>query len=172
MKYSLSMFKSKKYPVFSMRDVVRIGIPKTYAKLLIHNHIKKGDLYRIKKGWYTFHDDPMLVVFAFMPAYLGLETALSIYKIWDQETIPVIITTRKVRTGIRKIMGTNVLIRRISPKEFTDYSYINYYGFWIPVSTLEKTYKDFIHFKEKIDSNTLRKLKQKIKKDKLKLAQE
>ena len=159
MKYSLSMFKSKKYPAFSAKDVVRIGVPKTYVKTLIHNEMKKGALKRIRKGWYTYHDDPMVAVFAFMPAYLGLESALSIRNIWDQETIPVIITPNRVRPGVRDIMGTNVVIRRINPKQFYGYETLNYYGFWVPVSTLEKTYEDLKYFREKIDPKTIARLK-------------
>ncbi len=165
MKYSLDMFKSKKYPVFTFKDIKRLKIPNDYAKLLIHNKVKKGEIKRIKKGYYTFHEDPMIVVFAYEPAYLGLESALSIYKIWDQKTVPVIITQKKVRKGIREFNGMNYIVKRIKPSLFNGYTTVNYYGFWLPVSTLEKTYEDIKHFNEKIDPKTMRKLKRLIKKE-------
>ncbi|MFA5381741.1 MAG: hypothetical protein WC356_01135 [Candidatus Micrarchaeia archaeon] len=168
MKYSLEIFKSKKYPVFTFKDIKQLKIPKNYAKQLMYNKIKRGEVKRIKKGYYTFHEDPMIVVFAYEPAYLGLESALSIHKVWDQKTVPVIITQKNVRQGIRKFNNTNYVVKRIAPSLFTDYTTINYYGFWLPVSTLEKTYEDIKYFNEKIDPKTMRKLKKLIKKNKLK----
>lgn len=159
MKYSLARFRSKHYPAFNLQDVIRTGVPKGYAKILVHNELKKGELKRIKQGWYTYHDDPMLAVFAFAPAYLGLEAALSIYGLWEQQTVPVIITAKKVRTGVREILGSNMVIHRTSPAQLTGYQATNYYGFWLPVSTPKKTYADILHFREKLDPGTLRKLR-------------
>ena len=107
----------KKSPVISFSSLARIVRKqkkvKQYQKQLIRNLLLKGKLKRLAKGCYTIHDNPALSVFCFKPSYLGLQDALSFHALWEQETIPIIITTRKIRSGIRKIMGMNVLIRRI-----------------------------------------------------------
>ena len=86
---------------------------KQYAKQLIRNLLIRGKIKRLAKGWYTSRNDASLAVFCFQPAYLGLQDALSFHGITEQETIPVIVTTQKVRQGLRKVMGVNVLVRRI-----------------------------------------------------------
>ena len=105
----------KKSPIVSLGSIKRIvGNKKSdYAKQLTRNLIRTGKIKRITKGHYTAYEDVSLAVFCFKPAYLGLQDALSFHNVWEQETIPVIITTKKVRQGIRKIFGVNVLIRRI-----------------------------------------------------------
>ena len=89
---------------------------KEYVKRFINYMLASGRIKRLSKGYYTKHDEASLAVFCFQPAYFGLQDALSKYNLWEQETVPVIITTRKLRTGIRKILGSNVLIRRIKRK--------------------------------------------------------
>src|SRR3989344_4471238 len=111
----------KKSPVVDYKSIERIvGKSKksSYAKLLVYNLLKKGKIKKIGKGVYTIHNEISLTVFAFKPAYLGLQTALSNYELWEQETIPVIITTKRVRRGIRSLMGGNILLRNINKKHF------------------------------------------------------
>ena len=162
----------EKSPVVDFKSVERI-VGKTqksnYAKLLISNMLKRGKIKKIGKGFYTFHNDSSLVVFAFKPAYLGLQCALSYYGLWEQETIPVILTIKKVRTGIRKILETNVLVRRIDKKYFFGFDFVKDGEFYIPYSDLEKTFIDIIVFNQKIDENTLKNIKKRINLKKLKI---
>src|SRR3989344_9378761 len=107
----------KKSPVVDFKSIERIiGKSKksSYAKLLVHNLLKKGKIKKIGKGVYTQHNEISLAVFSFKPAYLGLQSALSHHRIWEQETIPIIITSKKVRRGLRSLMGGNVLLRNIN----------------------------------------------------------
>lgn len=138
-----------------------------YIYLLISNMLKRGKIKRLTKGYYTIHEDPTLAVFCFKPAYIGLQNALSIYDLWEQETIPVIITTRKVRQGLRNIFGNNVLIKRISKKYFFGFEYIEYSSFFIPISDVEKTFIDMIYFKQKLDKELIKNFKKRINKKKL-----
>src|SRR3989338_9229511 len=98
-----------KIPVVDAASISRIvGSRKKagqYYKQLIRNLVIKGKVKRLSKGFYTMHNEISLAVFCFKPAYLGLQDALSIHDFWEQETIPVIITSRKVRSGIRKLSG-------------------------------------------------------------------
>lgn len=160
----------EKSPAVDFKSLERI-IGKTknsnYAKLLVHNLLKKGKIKKIGKGIYTKHDEISLAVFSFKPAYLGLQSALSHHRIWEQETIPVIITAKKVRRGVRSVMGRNILLRNINKKYFFGLEYMEEGNFYLPYSDLEKTFIDMVVFNQKIDEDALRKIKKKINKRKL-----
>jgi len=125
-----------------------------YAKLLLHNLLKKGKIISLAKGFYTAKNDVSLAVFCFKPSYLGLQSALSFHKLWEQETIPVIITSNKVRTGIRKVAGKNIYIRRANKKYLFGFEYYRE-SFYLPYSDIEKTLIDMIVFKQSIPEETL-----------------
>lgn len=160
----------EKSPVVEFKSLERI-IGKTknsnYAKLFIHNLLKKGEIKKIGKGVYTKHNEVSLAVFSFKPSYLGLQSALSHYGIWEQETIPIIITSRKIRRGIRSLMGRNVLLRNINKKYFFGLEYAEEGNFYLPYSDLEKTFIDMVVFNQKIDEEALKKIKKKINRKKL-----
>ncbi|MBW2966471.1 hypothetical protein KY342_05190 [Candidatus Woesearchaeota archaeon] len=161
----------KKSPVVNADSIARIirskKQVKQYNKQLIRNLILKGKIKRLTKGCYTLYDDPSLAVFCFGPAYLGLQDALSFHNLWEQETIPIIVTARKVRPGIRKISGTNVLIRRLNKKYFFGFEYCKHGKFYIPYSNIEKTFIDMVYFKEKLSDEAIREITKKINKRKL-----
>lgn len=160
-----------KTPVVTSRDVRlivnRAKIKRGYAHLLVHNLIKGGRIKRIARGFYTAHDDPTVAVFSFKPAYIGLQDALSLRGLWEQETNVVIITKRKVRPGMREIMDSNVILRRIKPSYFFGAEMLRYGDLFVPVSDLEKTLIDFIYFREPLEKEVLSALKRKIDRKKL-----
>ena len=163
----------KKSPVVSAKSIKMVVNKnkkvKQYTKQLIRNLILKGKIKRITKGFYTSKDNISLSIFCFKPSYLGLQDALSFHDLWEQETIPIIISTRKIRTGIRKIMGGNVLIKMISKKYFFGFDYHNDNGVYLPYSDIEKTFIDIIYFKENLGKDVLNNIKEKISIKKLKL---
>jgi predicted transcriptional regulator of viral defense system len=158
-------------PVFTSNDVLlflsELGATKEYSYLLISNLLKKGEIKKLKKGFYTFHDDPTLSSFAFSPSYHGLQDALSLLDLWDQETNTVLITPRKMRMGRREILGSAVFVRRINRKMFFGYSAIKYFKFWIQVSDVEKTLIDFVYFHEPLQDEVLGEMKRRIDMKKL-----
>ena len=158
----------KKTPVVNIASIKQFLKNKSYAYILIRNLLAKGKLKKLTKGWYSAYDDPSLAVFCFKPAYLGLEDALSFHGLWEQETIPVIVTTRKIRQGIRKIFGVNVLIRRINKKYYFGVDYIKYFDFYLPVSDVEKTFLDIVYFYKTIDPLLLKKFRKEMDSKKLK----
>jgi predicted transcriptional regulator of viral defense system len=101
---------------------------------------------KITRGAYTFYDEVQYARFAFPPFYYGLEDALSLRGLWEQETNPVIITPRKVRNGIRQFDSRNYIVRRIKRKMFFGYTLLQYEQFYIPVSDIEKTLIDLVYF--------------------------
>lgn len=163
----------EKSPVVNAKSIDRIinnkKIIKQYTKQFIRNLIIKGKIKKLTKGYYTKHDDISLVVFCFKPAYLGLQDALSFHNIWEQETIPVIISARKIRQGIRKVFNSNVLVKRINKRYLFGFEYYNQGKIYLPYSDMEKTLIDMIYFKEKLNKETIRNIKKKINQKKLNL---
>lgn len=141
---------------------------KRYVYLVISNLLKKGEIKKLTKGFYTIHEETSLIVFCFKPSYLGLQDALSIHNLWEQETNPVVITTRKARQGLRKVLGNNFVLHRISPKYFFGFDYVLYGDFYVPVSDVEKTLIDLVYYRCYIDKETLREFRKRVDKKKLK----
>lgn len=157
----------KKTPIFRAKDM-ELVVKSNYSYLALHNLAKKGEIKRVVKGWYSLYDDPVVAVFCFKPAYIGLQEALSLHELWEQETNVVIVTTRKVRTGIRKILDGNVILHRINQRYFFGFDYLKYENFFIPVSDIEKTLIDLVYFKEIPAEDVLKEIRKQINREKLK----
>lgn len=156
-----------KKPFFTIRDLKVFlqnkRISNSYLFVLIHNLSKSGELKRIARGFYSFQEEIEVVGFAFSPFYYGLQEALSLRNLWEQETNPVIITPRRVRVGVRGFAGRNFLVKRIERKMFFGFETLKYYDFWIPVSDAEKTLIDFVYFREHLPKEALKEIKTKIR---------
>lgn len=155
----------KKTPVVSSRDImmmVRKSKKNSYGHLLVHNLIKSRRIKKIVKGFYTVHEDPIVSVYCFKPSYIGLQDALSLHNLWEQESNVVIITSRKIRTGIRRILESNVILHNIKPKYMFGFQLMKYGDFFVPVSDMEKTLIDFVYFGERLDSETVKSVKRNI----------
>ena len=164
----------KKSPIVSMSSIKIIIRNKNrkageYVKQLVRNLVLKGKIRRLTKGFYTMYDDPSLIVFCFKPAYLGLYDALSFHNLWEQETIPVVITSKKVRQGLRNIFGTNVLIKRIKKEYLFGFDYYKQGNFYLPYSDIEKTLIDIVYFRMNINKDVLKMISKKINIRKLRL---
>jgi len=157
----------KRTPIASIGSISRIVGSRSYAYLLLNYLVKKGEVFRITKGYYSIQSDPTLLVLCIKPSYLGLEDALSFHNLWEQETIPVIITPRKIRQGERKVLGHNVLIRRILPKYFFGWDLVKYGNFLVPVSDVEKTLIDLVYFRKRIDKHLARRFKKRVDRKRL-----
>jgi predicted transcriptional regulator of viral defense system len=159
----------KKTPVVNISSLKKfIGKKnKDYIYLLINNLMKKGEIRQITKGYYTIYEDSSLIVFCFKPSYLGLQNALSFHNLWEQETNPLVITTRNIRTGLREVFGRNVVMKRIPSKYFFGFDYSKDGDFYFPYSDIEKTFIDMIYFKQYIDKEVIKEFKRKIDKKKL-----
>lgn len=155
-----------KSPVVSFNSIERIiknkKNIKQYTKQFVRGQLKKGKIKRLAKGYYTKHDNIALSVFCFKPAYFGLQDAMSTHNLWEQEAIPIILTIRKVRQGIRQILGLNVMIRRIDKKYFFGFDYMKDGDFYFPVSDVEKTFIDMIYFKQYLSEETLNEFRERI----------
>ncbi|MCX6814684.1 MAG: type IV toxin-antitoxin system AbiEi family antitoxin domain-containing protein [Candidatus Aenigmarchaeota archaeon] len=157
---------AKRTPAFDTKSVIRLAGDKDYAYLLLNRLLKTGQIKRITRGYYTIHEEPSLIVYCLKPAYLGLQDAMSLHNLWEQETNPIVLTARRVRPGIRKVLGSNVIIRRLSPKHFFGYDYIRQGELLLPVSDIEKTLIDMVYFRE-ICEDTTKAFRNRINKEKL-----
>lgn len=167
MKEFISSFKSK--PAFSTSEAknffsFREG-PQGYYKIVLNNLLKSGGIFRITRGHYTFHDEVQLAGFAFKPFYYGIQDALSLRNLWEQETNPVIITPRKVRSGTRTFQGRNYVVRWIDRKMFFGFSLLQYEEFFIPVADPEKIIIDMVYYHEFLPEETKEELMKVIKED-------
>jgi predicted transcriptional regulator of viral defense system len=145
-------------PAFRTRDVELLVRDRRYASLLLHKMAKSGEIRRITKGWYTVRDDPLVSVFAFRPAYVGLQEALGLRDLWEQETNVVIVSSTRLRPGVRRILDSNVILHRIDAGHFFGIEYIRYGDFFIPVSDNEKTLIDLVYFNDLPGRDVLRRV--------------
>ncbi|MGC8831817.1 MAG: type IV toxin-antitoxin system AbiEi family antitoxin domain-containing protein [Thermoproteota archaeon] len=152
----------KTTPVFRAGDVEVLTGSREYTHLILHKLSERGEVKRIVKGWYSLREDPLVAVFCFKPAYIGLQEALSLHDLWEQETNVIIVSTRRVRTGVRKIFDSNVVIHRISEEYFFGFEYLNYGEFFIPVSDVEKTLIDLVYFNEVPSEEVLNEIRTRI----------
>ncbi len=156
---------------FTKKDASKLfskdKISNEYLDQLLHNLVKQNKIIRITNGSYTFNKDLMVSGFAYSPFYYGLQEALSLRNLCEQETNPIIITTNKIKPGIKTIQGSNVLLRRIDCKYFFGFDFIKYYNMEIPVSDYEKTLIDFVYYNEPLSKEVINELKKKIDKKKL-----
>ncbi len=147
-------FSKKDFPIFTVQDVKTAlsnkGISAGYVYLLFHNLVKRKEIIRITKAVYTFHKYDIVVGFAFYPFYYGFENALNMRGISEQGTNLIIITPKNVREGIRSFQGRNFRIKRIKNEFFFGYETMEYDGFKVPVSDLEKTIIDMFYFDDYI----------------------
>jgi predicted transcriptional regulator of viral defense system len=160
----------KKSPIVDINSLKRFinRKDKSYINLLISNLVKRKEIKKITKGFYTIHEDPSLVVFCFNPSYLGIQNALSFHNLWEQETNPAVLTVRNVRTGLRKVFDRNVIIKRLPAEYFFGFDYYEDGDFYLPYSDIEKTFIDMVYFKEYIDKEVIKEFRKKIDKKKLK----
>lgn len=156
-----------KSPVVTLSSIRRIVGKGGYARKLLHELVKSGRLHRLTRGCYTSREDSSLAVFCFQPAYLGLQDALSRHGLWEQETVPVIVTARKARPGIRSVLGNNVLIRRVEKRYYFGIELHEEEGVALPYSDLEKTFLDMLYFRQRLDGELLRQLRGRIDTKKL-----
>lgn len=155
----------EKSPVVSFSDIDRIVRHKkntNYAKQIVNNLISRGKIKRLTKGCYTKFDEAGLSVLCFKPAYLGLQSALSFHKLWEQEAIPVIITSNSIRPSVRKTMGMNILTRRAKKEYIFGYEYFDDAGFYLPYSDIEKTFIDFVVFRNNLSPEIIKEFRRRI----------
>lgn len=157
------LFEKSSVVLFSdVNRIIKSNKDTEYAKQLLNNLVKKGKINRITKGCYTKFDEISLSVLCFKPSYLGLQSALSFHGLWEQETIPVIITSNNIRQGLRECMSSNIFVRKSQKDYVFGFDYLDDSGYYLPYSDIEKTFIDFFVFREKLSDEVIKNFKKRI----------
>lgn len=124
----------------------------SYAKVLLHNLRKRGEIVELVKGVYTFKKSPYMIVKAIPMSYIGLGSAAFLHGAWNQVGAITVLSpaaSKTVRSGERIVAGFKVIVRRISEKMYFgyDYIYMEDLGEWVRVSDPEKTLIDLVYFR-------------------------
>ena len=172
MKYVHEFLKHfSKVPAFSAKDaeqfLIYIGSGKKYPKRFIQNMRAGNRIFKLAKGMYTTLNNSEVIGFAFSPFYYGLTYALSYYNVWEERANPVIVTTKTVRSGMRKAMGTNISVFRIPKTMFFGYNIVKGEAVYYPISDLEKTFIDLVYFGISLREDTLNRLVARLDRKKL-----
>lgn len=134
-----------KYPLFTINDIVRFGHDRNYAKLLLHRFVKRDIAFKISKGIYTLHDDPLIFATHMVyPSYFSLWTALRYYDITTQLPREIYIVSSRVR---KDLIFNGIPINFFKTKFMWGYHKEKYKDFEIFVADKEKLIIDSLHFK-------------------------
>ena len=76
-------------------------------------------------------------------------------------------TSKSTRTGLRKILGKNILIKKLSKKYFFGFDYVKDGILYIPYSDIEKTFIDMVVYNQKMEIGVINSIKKRINKKKL-----
>lgn len=140
--YESKIMALKGVPVFSLSDVSQIVSGKDYAKKLLRRLVSSGEIKRIKKGAYTFHEDPFLVsTFLVRPSYISSVSALSYYRLITQIPQDVFCFTQGKQRRFKFISEINF----IHTNRFFGFENHKYEGFGLPIATAEKAIIDSIN---------------------------
>jgi len=148
-KYKEFLDELRKADFFSFR-LVESKMGSGYAKLFISNLLRKKEIIRLKKGFYTFKKSPYLLANLLVKAYIGLGSAALIHGVWDKAVNITILTPLagiSIKPGERIIGDYKVIIRKISENMYFGYEFKKFDEITVRVSDPEKTLIDMIYFK-------------------------
>lgn len=138
--------KLEEYPLFTMNEFVRItGKSPEYARTMLYRLKKEKLLYRIEKGKYSVHDDPMAFSsYIVIPSYISFWSGLRLHNLTEQLPKDIMIASAKPKHEI-DFQGTR--IRFFKTKQLWGYKKERYAGFDIFVAEKEKSIIDCLLLK-------------------------
>jgi len=137
--YEARLLRLREVPVFSLSDVAQIVSGKGYAKQLLRRMVSSGEIFRIRGGLYSFHDDPLLVsTFVVKPSYITSASALHYHRLITQIPRDVFCFTTK-RGSAASFNGE---IKFFHTEHFFGFENRDYAGFRIPIAEAEKAIID------------------------------
>ena len=161
-----------RFPLFSFASARLFfsikGSNDVYAKKFISRMLQSGRVFRITKGDYSFNKNMLAVGLAYKPYYYGLEYALTYYDLWNQRANLTVLTTQKVREGVRVAFGINYVLKRVPQRLFFGFHRADSgSGFNIQVSDIEKAFLDMVYFRRYMSGDTLEKFSNRVDSKKL-----
>jgi predicted transcriptional regulator of viral defense system len=154
--------------IFTLNDLVKItGQKKEILKVFLNNQIKKNNLIRLKKNYYTFKqiDNKFKLTSLYKNSYLALNSALEFYQTTTQKYNTLELISNKTLSS-KNINGIKIKNYKIKNKLFFGYEKHKVDNIDFFVSNLEKTIIDCVYFQNQVYlSETLKFIK--LKKNKL-----
>ena len=138
-KYKRFVEKLRKVDLFNFKTI-ESKMGKNYAKLFVSNLLRRNEIVKLKKGWYSFKKTPYLLVNLLVKGYVGLGSAALIHGVWDKAVNVTILTPLagvKIRQGERLIGSSKVIVRKISEKMYFGYEFKRFEGITVRVSDPE-----------------------------------
>ncbi len=151
-KYAGLIERLRRSDLFTFR-LLEGEVGRNYAKLLVHNLRRRGEIVELLKGVYSFKKSPYMMVKAMPMSYVGLGTAAFLHGMWEQVPNIVVLSplvSSAFKGGERNVAGMKVTLRRISYDMFFGYEllYLEEIDGWIKVSDPEKTIIDMAYFND------------------------
>lgn len=127
----------EKRPLFSFKEASAVIGSETYTKIYIQRLKNRGSIHSIRRGLFSFHDDPMIyATHVQYPSYISFISAFQHYGTTTQ--IPVKIQV----ASFNDVSLSNVNIHRI--EDISGYRKVRYLDFEIFMAELEKAVIDSI----------------------------
>ncbi|MHA1606402.1 MAG: type IV toxin-antitoxin system AbiEi family antitoxin domain-containing protein [Candidatus Freyarchaeota archaeon] len=147
-KYASVLDEVMRMPVFTAKDLVIRGVPRSYVRRLANLLKEKGRIKIVERGKYAVTEDPLLVApFLTFPSYVSMFSALLIRGAISQMPMGVqVVTTRKRKNKVATYNDTKIEFFRIKRRLFFGFEYVWYEGFQVPVAKPEKALIDIYYF--------------------------
>lgn len=159
--------------IFSIADVVKYfpQQPDSLLRIQLSRFVKKGLIYRIKKGIYCFNKDEVdelaLAEYLYQPSYISLHSALFYYGVMID--VPQAVTSvTTIRPKIFKTAFGNYQYFKIKPELFFGYERIKVKENYVNMATIEKALLDYFYIFKIKSIDGLRLNLEKIDKDRYK----
>ena len=124
-------------PVFTTKQVAAAIGDMNYSKVSLSKLVNKGSIRRLKRGYYTVHDDPVIYAsHIYHPSYISLWYAFQHYGTTTQLPVKIEVMARR-NESVEKI-------ELIKTKALWGYKPVNYNGHKIFMADLEKAIIDAI----------------------------
>lgn len=144
----------KDYPIFSVKDIVKID-PKFHRQRLVEWQ-DKGYIKKIVDKYYIFSDteinDELLYLISnriYQPSYVSLETALRFYNLIPENVYTVTAVSSK-RTYLFNSTVANFQYRKIKPGLIFGYKAIKYKNYTYKIAEIEKTLLDYFYLNSQL----------------------
>lgn len=168
MKYVEFLDKLQKngYFIFSLQDLL-VLFSQTKKKTILNQlseWYKRGYIIRLKKNLYEIAQKGTIGKFEipdlfvanklYIPSYVSMETALSIYNIIPEVAFGVTsVTTNPTKTFKNK--HGQFLYFSCKPDAYTGYLLTDYEGFKVAIAEKEKALVDYIYYKTRREKNII-----------------
>src|SRR3989338_7946788 len=136
----------QRYPLFTENDVAKIlKTTPTYVRTRLYRLHAQHYIYRIEKGKYSCHEDPLMyATYIATPSYFSLCTALRYHNLTPQQPVNLSVMTAVPR---KKIVLGNTTIFFVKSKHVFGYTKQRYNDIDIFMAEPEKAIVDCLLYK-------------------------